>query len=437
MVAIFLTLFITVWIELTNAQGSTCTFEIDDRGLYTCTIINQIILDEQSMLPVGGIHLPGYGNEDVTLFTSSDYAIIAVFPSLIIDTFANLEEVNIVGGMNYLQSSITSCQHLERLILFGNRIPSFGGGIFRNCFGITSMFLRLNGIELIEDNAFDGLTRLQNLTLTDNGIRSLNSRVFEPLTSLLHLELNGNDIEVLGPAVFALSPLLETIDLSRNWIRTVHQDAFINLQNLHTLQIGRNLEEVPIFTTLNRLEFLSLSHNNIRHVSADSFKNVSNLRELFLSGNRITSINFMMGPVRFLTKLERLNIAFNSIADIQDNAFTMLENLNDLDISMNQLRRLNENSIRPIVQMRRLNVGSNRMHTIERGLFNGASNLEFISLTNGCFDGAFNITFVDSADFENRIEPLLSQCFNIANCMKVSIFVLLISCVKVISALVS
>lgn len=437
MIKFSLTLLIIICAKHIKAQGSTCTYDINDRGVYRCTIRDQIILDEQSMLPVGGIHIPGFGNENVTSFTSSN-TTMPIFPSLIIDAFVNLEEIILALTTETFQSPITNCQHLERLTMIVNDLTYFGGGIFRSCFNLTSMLVTFNDIEHIEDNAFDGLTSLQNLTLSNNRISSLSTSMFAPLTSLVRLDLDGNRIGELAPRIFMNNAQLETVDLSHNMIRRIDGDAFFGLQNLHTLRIGRLLDEIPIFTNLDSLQVLSLSNNNIMRVSADSFRNLPNLRDLDLSGNRIMLVNFTRGSERLLTKLERLDIRTNWIENLQDNAFTMLENMNDLDLSVNRIQRLNENSIRPIVQLRRLNVGWNRMQRIERGLFDGASNLEFQSVGNVCFDGDVNITFVDNyADFEDRVVPLLNECFNFANSVRVNLFVLMISFVKIMSALVS
>lgn len=455
--------FLSISAKLCHGQGTICTYVLSETGVYTCRIDGQTILNDENMLPVTGIHLPGYGVENVTLL-SSFRSTITVFPSPVVDNFRNVQQIYLSSQMHTFNRSLTNCDHLDFLFLSFNNFSTFSGGIFENCLRLTTLTLDWSFIDNIEPDAFVGLSSLQNLSLSNNRINELTPGTFAPLSSLLFLDLSNNNIEKLSTEVFSSLTLLRSLslrdnyistwystiltnvnltslDLSRNNITAILGDAFENLPNLQTLTLGnRNfddgLAEIPIFTGLRQLETFILSENIIRNVSADSFRNLANLRNLDLSSNRIETLDFEMQPDRRFDRLERLSIWNNWIRNIPDNTFTALVNLNDLDLSHNLINRLSGRSINPIKQMRRLQVSYNLIWGIQRSLFDEVSLLEFQAFRNPCFDGIVHINnTIDNNDFEDRVVPLLSRCFNFASTVEINTFLLmaLLAIVRVFS----
>ncbi|KAJ6644486.1 Toll-like receptor Tollo [Pseudolycoriella hygida] len=425
-----------------TAQGTICTYRWDSISqVYSCLIEQQTFEDDENMLPVIGTHLPGFGSENVTQLSTSQSRIL-VFPSPVVDYFRNMRNVYLRTSMNSFNRPITNCEHLELIVLDGNNFPTFGGGIFGNCARVTEISLFSASIVEISDNAFVGLSGVEHAILSFNKIISLNSRIFEPLSSLKRLQLDWNNIEHLSAGIFSPSPFLESLilhdnnisswhstiltntrltnlDLSGNPINRLEANAFENLPSLESLRIGsRNfddgLTEIPVFTGLAQLRTLRFSGNIITHVSADSFQNLINLRHLDLGSSGIETVDFKAGPNRNLGRIERLSLWNNRIRNIQDDSFTALVNLKELDIGSNYLERLSGRSIRPIHQLRRLQVSSNRMQSIRWSLFDEVTELEFVSYGN-CFNGEVHINnTVDTTDFVQRVVPMLRPCFNLA-----------------------
>lgn len=422
--------------KFSNVQSAVnITFQAGS-GIYIATTNDQVILDEDSMLPIVGEHVPGYGNSDVTLLLSG-FSIIKVFPSLIIDEFVNLKDflLNSVEMVSFGRP-ITNCQNLETFRLSFNEFSTIPGGIFRNCNKVQISVLSYNKITNFDNNAFEGLSGLRELHLSNNQVKIINPNIFGNLSSLILIDLEDNVIEELSPGIFGSSPLLDTLKLKGNIITTWNSSilennrnlrylglssnhlqsldgyAFANLPNLQTLSLGRFLEEIPTFINLGQLETLDITTNEIKHVSAEPFRSLASLKFLFLRNNLIETVNLTMRADKFLTNLEYLSLRANRIATIQDNAFSMLEKLNELELSGNLIVQLNKNSIRPIAQLRTLNVGSNTIRKIERELFDEVSVLQFLSTGNICFDGELSINnTLNNDDYKNLIAPQLEQCF--------------------------
>lgn len=173
---------------------------------------------------------------------------------------------------------------------------------------------------------------------------------------------------------------------------------------------------------LNSLEELWLTDNKLKAVSGDSFSNLANLRRLDLSFNNIESVNFSLSSSGSLPNLEILSLTFNNISEIPEGTFTMFSNLKNLDLVRNRIELLTAESIRPIAQIRRLDVSSNRIARIERDFFSGVTNMTFVSMGNVCFNDEIHIESKD--DLENRVATLLDPCFNFAISVKANIFLL-------------
>ncbi|XP_037038617.1 leucine-rich repeat-containing protein 15-like [Bradysia coprophila] len=431
-------LIIVALTDIRTIEAVTCTYELSETSVYSCNLINQTILTERDMDAETGTHMPGFTNENVTLFISLT-SVIEIFPSTLINRFVNLDSVALFSvRMKQFTSPIGNCDHLINIVLMLNQITSVPGNIFQNCRQLTDIFLDVNTISHIDIGAFTGLTRLRRLSLTNNQISYLDPLVFQPIRNLTILNLDSNLIWEVRAETFGLLPLLTNLTLNANsittWTSTFHNsnqalqelrldrnqisslssDTFANLPQLKTLRVGDSIEELPTFSGLNSLEELWLNYNKLKVISADSFKNLKSLRLLQLSFNNIESVNFTLTPTTAgsLPNLTSLNLLFNSITEIPDGTFTLLTNLRDLNLCRNRIEFLSAESIRPIIQIRTLDVAFNQIARIERDLFAGVTNLTFRSQRNVCFDG--DVSIGSSDDFENGVDALLEPCFSFA-----------------------
>jgi len=79
----------------------------------------------------------------------------------------------------------------------------------------------------IEDDAFDGLSNLESLSLEDNNILLIPATALSKLPRLSKLRLDYNRIAALSSAILqGLSEMLIELGLSRNVVREIPPDVF-------------------------------------------------------------------------------------------------------------------------------------------------------------------------------------------------------------------
>lgn len=432
-------------------EGTRCFFVALDANDYECRLVNQRIDSELDMQNIGGVHQPGRTNEHVT-HVLSDNSSINIFPSLIIDNFPNLRIADFSNSsIAFFNRPITRCSFLRTLNINQNSISFIPGEIFKNCDQLAILRMSSNSISRIDTNAFNGLSRLVELSLTNNRIESLNLTTFAPLISILSMQVGRNYIEEITPQFFQQLPNMHTFfgDMNplKTWvmaspgspshglrslsilgtqIATINAQTFVNFPALRFLWFGGLVELLPTLVNVEALEELRLDGNRLTRIVADSFINMPNLRRLSINSNLIHAVDFSNRSVNFLQNLQELTLDNNRIVSIPDGTFSMLNSLMLLGLTGNQIERLTENSIRPIHQLRALFLSHNRIHQIEREVFRGVNNLNFVAFDNFCFGLATTIR--DFQDFETRVAASMEFCFrNSSVSTKINILVLILA----------
>jgi Leucine-rich repeat (LRR) protein len=110
-----------------------------------------------------------------------------------------------------------NCNNLLGIHIDYGNILYVPEGFAQRCPNIGSLYLMNNNIQVIDKNAFRGLSRLQIA------------------------DLRGNRLTCLAPEVFQNTPRLLEIYLQNNLLRTVDNSLFRNLQELKKLDFGNNL----------------------------------------------------------------------------------------------------------------------------------------------------------------------------------------------------
>lgn len=405
LIKLLVTLFFIA--RLTEVHSANCTFQSIPPD-YICTIFGQIIQTEEDMKIPGGVHVPGFGDAQVTSLRAS-FSVISVFPSLIIDRFLNLRSVQMSSvGLNSFGSPVTNCRALNSITMSGNSASVLPGRIFQNCFFLQELVMIQNFYNSIDINAFAGLSNLQTLRLSGASLPSLNTQIFAPLTSLTTLEVSFSGILNMFPPLqhyprltslnlrfnnlslwtqdfLANNPQVTTLLLEGNQFATLRGDEFANLLALNFLSIGSNLQSLPVFSILPQLLSFNLNGNQLQNVSAEPFENLFRLRELSLAFNQIEAVNFTMRRVSFMKTLEHLRLHTNRIENIQDFAFSMLTALKRLDLDDNSLTHLSANSLQPIIRtLHYLELSNNRIETIDRDLLAATGSLHIRMGGNVC-----------------------------------------------------
>ncbi|XP_048870680.1 epiphycan [Brienomyrus brachyistius] len=156
----------------------------------------------------------------------------------------------------------------------------------------THFYARYNKISSINKNDFAHMSMLKRIDLTGNQISRIDDDAFLGLTALEELILGENKLTRLP----ALPANMVLIDVSHNKLgsRGIHKEAFKDMHNLQNLYLSyNNIGYVPM-SLPDSLRSLHLQNNNIQMMLDDTFCNLKDLNyirraleDIRLDGNPI------------------------------------------------------------------------------------------------------------------------------------------------------
>ncbi|XP_011196366.2 toll-like receptor 9 [Zeugodacus cucurbitae] len=203
-----------VYLELSNNQISS----ISQR-----TFMN---LRKLEVLKLGGNRLGDY--------PASLKALTACYNLRQLDLSAN----NLNGPLTV--NTLPALRNLESLELNRNLIKSIQNKALQNLSGLTSLSLRHNQIDVLQDHAFYGLGTLENLDLSFNGIVAISSASLQHLTRLTTLDLTHNFLRALTSDLITPLPSLQVLRLAGNDISIVAKNALDGARELKSLSMQDN-----------------------------------------------------------------------------------------------------------------------------------------------------------------------------------------------------
>ena len=202
-----------------------------------------------------------------------------------------------------------------------------------------------NQISVIQDGAFDNLSKLRLLLLHDNLLPAIPSTTLKSVTKLAELSIGGNSFEKINPGDLSYLRFLFSLDLSgTNLVTGLSSESFNNLSGLRILKLDAcNLDTVPTepLKKLIRLEELHLSRNMIVEIPANVFSANKRLRIIKISGcpklERISKESFTEN-----LDLQNITISKNKkLKYLQPGTFYLSE-LNTLDLHGNNLEQISK-----------------------------------------------------------------------------------------------
>lgn len=247
---------------------------------------------------------------------------------------------------------------------------------------ITKLVFLNNALRNIHSQAFEYLTKLQELEISGNTwLEQLSLGTLSKQGNLTTLLLNYNRFRLVLPGTFDSLKQLETLQMKGNIISHLPIFLFLNLNNLRVLDLSQNnLQEVQreMFSGLDRLEVLKINYNLINNLSSDTFHNVSQLIELSLEGNKIAKLDHNIFSV--LTKLEVLNLRGNLLTTFSSKVFkTDPSALKELNLKGNKLTELS--SLSSLTSLTHLILSSNQLSNLPNDSFNNLTALENLDLS--------------------------------------------------------
>ncbi|XP_067631352.1 uncharacterized protein Lrt isoform X2 [Eurosta solidaginis] len=203
-----------VYLELSNNQISS---------IAQRTFVN---LRKLEVLKLGGNRLGDYA--------TSLKALTVCYSLRQLDLSAN----NLNGPLT--AATLPGLRNLESLDLNRNLIKSIQNKALQNFTGLTSLSLRHNQIDVLQDHAFYGLGTLENLDLSFNGIVAISSASLQHLTRLITLDLTHNFLRALTSDLITPLPSLQVLRLAGNDISIVAKNALDGARELKSLSMQDN-----------------------------------------------------------------------------------------------------------------------------------------------------------------------------------------------------
>lgn len=269
-------------------------------------------------------------------------------PSQIIDTFENLEYLELTIGLERLPLTRIPGK-LKHLNLSDNRITSVDIDAFHNADQLEQINLQYNRIGTLADSgAFAGPNNLKHLILYHNKLTILKRDMFKTAQNLLSLDVASNEIfsiedgtfdlphikeilmsenklKTLSDRIFQGAPSVQNIDLQKNSLEHIGK-AFETTTHLHQLQLSENhnlndLNVMDLTSKLPELISLSVDATGIRSLSpiitttintapTTSTSIQSPLHTLSISQNHLSQSDFLKQLSAF-SKLEKLFVDAN------------------------------------------------------------------------------------------------------------------------------
>lgn len=247
--------------------------------------------------------------------------------------------------------------------------------------------LKNAGIEELTSSLDNPFPKLKYLDLSENRINSRQSLSIKTFSTLMHLDLSDNKIDQFS---FRQMENLLSLTLDRNKIHNLESSMGINLEGLEKLEkLSLAYNEIlyidsTAIGTMSNLRYLNLSGNSLSTFNFDMLKSVKSLDILILDSNsldnvlitaplNITELSLNRNDIRYLAintfyylhSLKKLFLSENKIQSIQADAFQHQVLLEELYLNDNQLSHLPIGWCESMKMLRYLNLAGNKFALLE------------------------------------------------------------------------
>lgn len=132
---------------------------------------------------------------------------------------------------DYLADVDTAPIDVPRLTFSNSKIPVVRDRSFtRLSKYLEQLCIFHSGVEEIEDNAFEGLTKLSYLEISGNKLQVVKSAWFKGLANMKSVSFDDNRIKHVDDNLFSILPPLEALDIAINEITCFPTDSFGNFK---------------------------------------------------------------------------------------------------------------------------------------------------------------------------------------------------------------
>ncbi len=269
-----------------------------------------------------------------------------------------------VRGNDLLAIEENSFQGLTRLqILKGLRTQTLSSKAFFSLPSLRVLHLETPAEEL-SDTIFNSNTKLEILRLKLPLVKSLPLKMFEPCPKLQRLYLTASHLTVFPAETFDGLGHLRIISLELPELQTMPEDVFHSYLNHGPLSA---LSEIRITGTL--------------HIPKDTFNGLSNLARLSVTH----SINFSAWSFSNTTSIKHLELSSNGLEYVTATHLHQLPNLTSLNVSHNLLETFPKTNVATSFcsSLKVLDLSHNRLSTLGHHVFSSlGDSLTHLNLSN-------------------------------------------------------
>lgn len=361
-------------------QTLDCVFDdvtIGATNYYACNLNIYNTLGFDNFTTVGGEHLEGRTDADVTAILGRPASKTLNIPRILCSVFSNAVYLDYswLEILSVGESELGSCEALQFIILRGNKIANVHVNAFANNPGLISINFDYNNLQTLSEGLFNNLVNLHTLELSNNPFTLIPGGLFHGLANLRRLHMESTKISELNPQWFTTLAGLHRLLVSNNLITGLSEDILSDLKELRFFDISGNrlYDNIApgVFRSSINLMHLRLTETRITKLNPQWFQNLRNLSTLFINSNEIASIPENVFENSNLTTLWTFELGNNQLTEstIPENLFSGFPNLLNLRMNGNSIRRLNPKWFERMSRLQVLDVSYNRIDELPSGIF--------------------------------------------------------------------
>lgn len=213
----------------------------------------------------------GYVNSTRNTITFNERSVLNFIPTNVFKYFPNIQIATIRNASvtTLVTDAFMYCSTLRQISITDNpALKELPSRFAQTCTNITSIYIQRNGVEVIQVDALQGLSKLTNIDFQSNKIKSI------------------------PPGFFAYTPLVTFAKLSINSLTQLDVDTLQGLSELQVIDFMYNsIKCFPtgLFAYSPKLIQIFFDYNLLTQININAFAGLSSLQIVKFLGNQITA----------------------------------------------------------------------------------------------------------------------------------------------------
>lgn len=251
---------------------------------------------------------------------------------------------------------------------------------FSKYFNLHYLFIEAQSLTSIHKFAFSNLTKVEELRLRSTKITKLKANMFSGLIHLHYIEIIENrNLVSIEKNAFAGLPILDHLYITDNALECLPEDPF---------------------SELIKLKYVFLSGNKLQTINLTIFASLPNLKSITLSDNRITEVSGHLGS--YNDELHLIYLHNNRLTTIESKTFANLRGLDEVRLDRNMITTIDHDAFSNSSINFYLRMNNNKITSIHRDLFKDLTNLKILYLN----DNHLMTIHKDTFEKQNRLANL-------------------------------